>query len=173
MAGKIVRTSSLKMGKDRTMKAGKENPRKLTKLDRCVLIGLVGTAVFLLVPPLIQAGQEKKLSKMVDRLQIIRSQISLYKADHNGLLPGQSAPGQSICPEDILLAMMQSRPNGSGPYLRQIPENPYLAETGRGTMITCVNDPNAQPTGAEGTGWWFNAATGQWKACDSEFHANY
>lgn len=155
------------------MKADRANTPKITWLDRCVLIGVIGTVFFLIIPPLLQAGQEEKLSKMVERLQVIRSQIALYKADHNGLLPGQKAAGQSVRPEDISLAMMQSRPNGSRPYLRQIPENPYLAESGRGAMITCVNDPNAKPTGTEGTGWWFNAATGQWKACDSNFHTNY
>ena len=151
----------------------KKETRTLTLYDGCILMLILGVAASVFTPGITQAVEEMKLSDMVDRLQIIRSQIMLYKAHHNGLLPGQQAVGDSVTAEDFARAMTQNTPDGSGPYLKGIFENPYVADPARRSMITCVNDPGAKPTGGEQTGWWFNAATGEFFACDSEFHTNY
>jgi type II secretory pathway pseudopilin PulG len=147
--------------------------KKLTLCDGCILMLILGVAASVFTPGITQAVEEMKLSDMVDRLQIIRSQIMLYKAHNNGLLPGQESVGDSVTAEDFARAMAQDNPDDSGPYLKQIPENPYVEDPARRSTITCVNDPNAKPTGGEQTGWWFNAATGEFFACDSEFHTKY
>ncbi|MCI0498215.1 MAG: hypothetical protein L0Y36_00840 [Planctomycetales bacterium] len=146
---------------------------KLTLIDGCVLIALIGAAACVLTPAVSQAKEEKKLSDMVQRLQVIRSQMWLYRSEHNGLLPGQRTAVSAVRPEDFAAALNQSCLDGGVPYLRQIPENPYVADPNAAAAITCVNDPDARPTGQEGTGWWFNAATGEFYACDSAFHTNY
>jgi general secretion pathway protein G len=146
---------------------------KLTLIDGCVLIVLIGAAAFVLTPAVSGAKEEKKLSDMVGRLQIIRSQISLFRAEHNGLLPGQHTAVSAVRPEDFAAAMKQSCLDGTGSYLSAIPQNPYVPDPDAAAAMTCVNDPDAKPTGQEGTGWWFNAATGDFYACDSAFHTNY
>jgi type II secretory pathway pseudopilin PulG len=151
----------------------KKETKKLTLYDGCILMLIFGVAASVFTPGVTQAVEEMKLSDMVDRLQIIRSQITLYRAYHKGLLPGQRFAGGSVTSEGFIGAMAQDVPDGSGPYLKDIFENPYVADPARRSMITCVNDPDAKPTGAEQTGWWFNAATGEFFACDSEFHTNY
>ena len=147
--------------------------QKLTLYDGCILMLIIGVAASVFAPGVTQAVEEMKLSVMVDRLQIIRSQITLYRAYHNGLLPGQHAAGDAVTCEGFVRAMAQDRPDRSGPYLKEMPENPYIADPARRSMITCVNDADARPTGQEQTGWWFNAATGEFFASDSEFHTNY
>ena len=151
----------------------KKETNKLTLCDGCILMLLIGFAASVFTPSVTQAVEEKKLSDMVDRLQIIRSQIMLYKAHNNGLLPGQQSVGESVTSDGFAVAMRQQRPDGSGTYLRRMFENPYLLVSGQRIAITCVNDANAAPTGLEGTGWWLNTATGDFFACDSEFHTNY
>lgn len=151
----------------------KKEAKKLTLCDGCILMLIVGIAASVFTPGVTQAVEEMKLSDMVDRLQIIRSQITLYRAYHDGLLPGQHAAGDAVTCEGFVRAMAQDRPDGSGPYLREMPENPYVADPALRCRITCVNDAAAKPTGAEQTGWWFNAATGDFFACDSAFHTNY
>ena len=150
----------------------KETP-KLTLCDGCILVLIIGIAASVFTPGITQAVEEMKLSDMVDRLQMIRSQIMLYKAHHNGLFPGQDAIGGSVTSESFIRALAQNTPDGSGPYLKMMPENPYAPVLARRSAITCVNDANAKPTGQEQTGWWFNAATGEFFACDSEFHTHY
>ncbi len=151
----------------------KKETKKITLCDGCILILIIGMAASVFTPGVTQAVEEKKLSDMVDRLHVIRSQIVLYKAHHNGLLPGQQCAGDSVTSDVFIHAMRQQRPDDRGSYLRSIPENPYIQTEQQKTAITCVNDVNAVPTGHEGTGWWFNTATGDFFACDSEFHANY
>ena len=151
----------------------KKEAKKLTLYDGCILILIVGIAASVFTPGITQAVEEMKLSDMVQPLQIIRSQIMLYKHHHNGLLPGQKSAGDFVTSESFALAMAQDTPDGSGPYLKDIFENPYVADPARRSMITCVNDAEAKPTGQEQTGWWFNAATGDFFACDSEFHTHY
>ena len=147
--------------------------RKLTLIDSCVLIVLFGAAACVLTPAVSGAMEEKKLSDMVQRLQIIRSQISLFRSEHKGLLPGQHTAVDAVTSEEFVAAMKQLCLEGTAPYLTQMPANPYISDPGAAAAITCVNDPGAKPTGQEGTGWWFNAATGDFYACDSAFHTNY
>ena len=151
----------------------KKETKKLTLCDGCILALIIGIAASVFTPGVTQAVEGQKLSNMVDRLQIIRSQIMLYKAHNNGLLPGQRLVGDSVTSDAFALAMKQKRSDGSGSYLRAISDNPYILIPEQRNTITCVNDANAVPTGFEGTGWWFNAATGEFFACDSKFHTNY
>lgn len=151
-----------------------EKKVKLTLCDWCVLMGIITLIASVSHPALSQAMDEKKLSDMVDHLQTVRSQIRLYKAEHNGLFPGQMRiADQSVTCEEFLTALKEQQAGRTESYLGQIPVNPYISEPSAGSTITCVNDPDAHPTGTEGTGWWYNAATGEFYACDSQFHTNY
>lgn len=151
----------------------KKETKKLTLYDGCILMVLFAVGALVLTPGVTQAVEGKKLSDMVDRLHLIRSQIMLYKTHNNGLLPGQRFAGDSVTSEEFAAALQQQRPDQKNSYLRDIPVNPYAIESGQANVVTCVNDANAMPTGREATGWWFNAATGDFFACDSEFHTKY
>jgi type II secretory pathway pseudopilin PulG len=151
----------------------KKKKKKLTICDWCVLVGVFGMMVSVFTPGLTQAMEEQKLSDMVDNLQIIRSQIMLYKAENHGLLPGQKTVGGRVTAQSFAKAMGSNRKSGQGAYLRSIPVNPYVMNGNAQNSITCVNDPAAKPGGDEGTAWWFNAATGEFHACDSAFHTAY
>jgi hypothetical protein len=63
--------------------------------------------------------------------------------------------------------------DGQFHYFQRFPDNPYIQDSDCRNTVTCVNDPNIRPDGTEGTAWWFNAATGDFRACDSEFHTAY
>lgn len=151
-----------------------EKKTKLTLCDWCVLIAIIGLVASVSHPALSGAMEEKQLSDMVDRLQMVRSQIRLYRADYDGLYPGQkSGDDLSVTGDEFVAALLKQRADHAEPYMRQFPVNPYLSDPATGDAVTCVNDPAAFPMGTEGTGWWFNAATGEFYACDSEFHTNY
>ena len=97
----------------------KKETKKLTLCDGCILMLLFGIAASVFTPGVTQAVEEKKLSDMVDRLQVIRSQIMLYKVHHDGLLPGQRSVGDSVTSDAFAVALKQQRPDGSGRYLRE------------------------------------------------------
>jgi len=125
------------------------------------------------VPRLSHAAAQNRTSDMVGKLHLVRSQVQLYKSQHGDLLPGQKVIGADINQADFIDAMTaRSTVDGYGPYLKEMPGNPFVAGDAADD-ITCVNGVNSVPTGTEGTGWWLNAATGQFRPCDSKFHTAY
>lgn len=140
-----------------------------TLCDGCVLAGLVILVASIAHPPVTQAMAEQKLVDLADALQAVRSQIRIYRAE-TGLLPGQQSPDdRSITSEEFVAALT----GNSDAFMAEFPANPYVADPAAAVRVTCVSDPLAKPTGAEPTGWWYNAATGQFCACDSQFHTHY
>lgn len=151
----------------------KEKKTKLSLCDGCVLVGIITLLTFVTHPAITQAMEERKLSDMVQYLQQIRSHIRVYKAD-TGLYPGQERIGDlSVTSEDFVGALTESQASRRKPYLQSFPANPYCGDPDMADKVTCLGKPDAHPAGTEQTGWWFNVATGEFYACDSEFHANY
>ncbi len=109
---------------------------------------------------------------MVDDLQRMRCQIELYRIEHDGLLPGQTAPGDDVTCDAFINALTESAGPGLEPYLREIPANPFVADDSADD-ITIVNCMDIEPCGGGHTGWWFNVASGEFRANNSRFHSVY
>jgi type II secretory pathway pseudopilin PulG len=139
----------------------------------CILIGLLGLIAAAIRPAASQAVEEQKLSNLVGRLHEIRAGIALYKADHAGLYPGQRHFGGNIDPGLFVQDLTTADGIGKRAYLSLMPSNPYLEGQVFAGRVFCVNDPLAKPCVGTEAGWWFNAATGQFCALDSEFHMQY
>jgi type II secretory pathway pseudopilin PulG len=150
-----------------------QKKRKLSLCDWCVLIGIFGVGASLLTPGITQAVEEKKLSDLVDRLHAVRTSILLYQSEHDGLLPGQRFAKDIVTEGRFVEDLRKQRLDGSGTYMRQLPDNPYVLDAARAGRLICVNEPDSKPTGSEGAAWWFNGATGEFYAADSAFHTNY
>ena len=137
-----------------------------------ILVIILGILAAVVMPQISQASNEARLSDLVSRLQGVRSQIALYRIQHDDLLPGQAFPGGDITEAGFIKAMTTKGPGNLGPYLRKIPDNPFVDSRIAGS-VTCVNDPDAVLTCSKSAGWWLNAATGQFRASDSSAHAVY
>lgn len=144
-----------------------------TLMEFVILIVILAIVAAITVPRFSRAAQEAKLTDLVSNLQMVRSQIELYKIQHKDLLPGQKVPGGDILERDFVKAMTVRGSDGMGPYVKKVPGNSYLSDSDKRNSVTCVNDAEANPEGTEGTGWWLNAATGQFRACDSPRHIAY
>jgi len=139
-------------------------------LERSMLLAVLSAAAAGMMPRVVRAGAENRISILVDRLQEVRSSIAVYRAEHNGRLPAadlKQADGRAFA-----AALTSPDEQGRGPYLTRMPANPF-AEGGRADEVTVVYDPAALPEGQETTGWWYNAATGHFAACDSRYHAAF
>ena len=144
-----------------------------TVMEVFMVIVILCIVAAVAVPRLSHAAEENRTSDMVRKLHLLRSQLQLYKAQHAGLLPGQEVVGGDVNQTDFIEAMTaRSTVDGYGPYINQMPENPFV-DGDRADDITFVSDVDAVPTGLEGTGWWLNTATGRFHPCDSKFHTAY
>ncbi len=146
---------------------------RFTVLEILILAIILCTAGAVVAPRVSHAAAKGRLSDLVSKLQLVRSQMQLYKIQHGDLLPGQEITGGDINQADFIAAMTTRNPvDGYGPYIKEMPENPFV--TGHAADdITCVNDADAVPTGNERTGWWLNASTGEFRACDCQFRTAY
>jgi type II secretory pathway pseudopilin PulG len=154
------------------LERGKEMTSPVIRAFEGSMIGLILLSVATAVTPRVsQAQEEKRISLLAERLHQVRASIAVYQAEHEGALPGLTADGQ-VSAEAFTAALTSRDQLGRGPYLKEIPLNPF-ADSDTAGEVTVVSDLGARPDGKECTGWWFNAATGHFTACDSTFHAAF
>ena len=118
-----------------------------------VVLGVVGMRV---VPQFAGASPESKICELIDGLEMMRAQLDLYRAQHEGSLPDVDS---CACFE----AAMTKKTGRYGPYIKKIPTNPF------NNLDTVRFD--GEPPGAGIAGWRLDAETGVFQADDSAAHA--
>lgn len=111
-------------------------------------------------------------------LQAVRSQIDLYRIQHNDLLPGENCLGEAITESSFVAAMTgRTDENGYcdaegqfGPYLEKIPVNHYVSGD-KGDSIAVLRDGGEDVVETGDAGWAFDESTGGFYAWDSAAHA--
>jgi general secretion pathway protein G len=132
---------------------------KSFKLFEFALIAAVLSSVgFTIIPQFTQAGNEDNIINMMGMLHQMRSQIDLYKAQHNGILP----PANKA--EVFHNAMTKKDANGFGPYMSQLPINPF-------NKLNSVRITTEPDQGSGAYGWCYNSVTGDFYADDNRCHA--
>ncbi len=120
---------------------------------------------------------EMNESSLRSNLQVIRSQIDLYRIQHNDLLPGENCLGEAIT-EGAFVAALTGRTDENGycdsagefgPYLMRIPVNVYVSGD-KGDRVTVLRDGGEFVAGSGQTGWAFDESTGVFYAWDSAAH---
>jgi general secretion pathway protein G len=136
-----------------------------TLVEILVVVVLLGILAAIVVPQFTNASNESRTSALLTDLHRIRSQIELYKCQHNDQLP--AATGETA--DDFLRRMTtKTDVNGNagtdfGPYFQTLPVNPF-------------NDRNTAridgaAAGSNTDGWRFDTTTGAFQADDSPAHA--
>jgi len=134
-----------------------------TLVEILIVVVILGILAAIVIPQFSDASSDAKLSSLCSDLQTVRSQIELYKIQHNDDLPGAGSASFEDCMTDQTDVAGASGTD-YGPYLQQIPTNPF------------VDDPNVETgTGSPGggnAGWYFNTSTGAFNADDDD-HTSY
>jgi general secretion pathway protein G len=102
-----------------------------------------------------------RASSMQSNLKTIRSQLELYKVQHNGQWPSDlSVQLTKYTDADGNISDTQNEQFPLGPYLVALPKNPYTGTS----EVTTVSDSQAEFEPPEGEGgWWYNSATGEFR----------
>ncbi|MCK4999498.1 MAG: type II secretion system protein [Anaerohalosphaera sp.] len=138
-----------------------------TLVEILIVVVILGVLAAIVIPTFSQASTDSNLTNLRANIQTIRTQIQLYKVHHDELLPGQTTAGGNVTDAGFVAALLATDGNSDGPYITQMPVNRYIQNPAQNRSITCVNNASASAAGTEGTAWWFNAATGEFRACDS------
>ena len=126
-----------------------------TLVELLIVVVVLGILAAIVIPQFSDASTEAKESSLAADLQTMRSQIELYRIQHDGLLPEQSVAGGAI-DTALLEIVMTQKVDGYGPYVQKIPTNPFTGGSG----VNGGTEANPQ-------GWTFTVV-GVFKASDAE-----
>jgi general secretion pathway protein G len=135
-----------------------------TLVEILIVVVILGILAAIVIPQFTDASTEAKTSSLCSDLQTMRSQIELYKIQHNDQLPGSGTASfeQSMTGQTTVAGAVGT---DFGPYLQKIPSNSFVS--GADANDVTVGTEIA-PTGADG--WYFNSTTGAFNANDSAEH---
>jgi general secretion pathway protein G len=138
-----------------------------TLVEILIVVIILGILAAIVIPQFSEASNEARQSSLVTDLQTVRSQIELYKIQHQDIDPATNATANSSGFWEQLNHKTDA--NGVvdggtlGRYLEQIPANPFV--------MNAAGKPSSDvffglAAGAAATdGWAFDAASGIFGAC--------
>ncbi len=129
-----------------------------TLVEILIVVVILGILAAIVVPQFTQASTEAKVSSSLSSLQSLRSQIELYRIQHNDNPPTLalfeeamtmcSGPTASVDTDYVAVAGVNRATHPFGPYMANIPLNPWN------------NSRTVVAADAAGAGWVYDAATG-------------
>ena len=139
-----------------------------TLVEILIVVIILGILAAIVIPQFTQASGEARNSNLMTNLQTIRSQLLLYKTQHNETYPGSTTDatvfGKQLTLYSDAAGGTATAPDAThpyGPYLQSVPKNPISAVS---TVTVVNNAATAFANPAADGGWWFNMATGEFRA---------
>lgn len=133
--------------------------RAFTLVELLIVVVILGILAAVVVPQFTDASSDAKMSAIQTNLQTIRSQLQLYRLQHNETWPALAtftAQMTQASKADGTTAAPGTAGFPYGPYLlTAIPNNPY-------TDTNTVSDG-----AADSSAWYYDEDTGQFRANDT------
>jgi general secretion pathway protein G len=134
-----------------------------TLVEILIVVVILGILAAIVIPQFTQASTEARENSLRADLQTIRSQIELYKIQHNDDTPGSAAPSfeNALIGYTLITgaSCAQGTANALGPYLQAMPVNPF-------NLLNTVDEAEGA-LGDDSHGWAYNDVTNDFRADDS------
>ena len=137
-----------------------------TLVEILIVVVILGILAAIVIPQFTEASTEAKTSSLCTDLQTIRSQIELYKIQHNDAKPEMAVAisggdNDLTQPTDIDGTVVAvGTANSYGPYIQKVPTNQF------NDLDTIRVEAGVSTAGADSAGWVFNTDTGAFHADD-------
>jgi type II secretory pathway pseudopilin PulG len=152
----------------RHFRAGR-NVRAFTLVEILIIVMVLGILATVVIPQFSMAGQHTRQNRLKDDLQYLRTQIAVFKAQHQDVPPGYRGGNPASTPSaDQFVAQMTEHSDLNfrlsasdstafpyGPYLKQVPVNPV---NGLSTF-EMVGNNQSMPAPDGSTGWIYQPQT--------------
>lgn len=137
--------------------------RAFTLVEVLIVVIILGILAAIVVPQFSDASTDAKLSALQTNLQTVRSQLQLYKMQHNDVWPLLATFTEQMTLSSKLdgaTAAVGTAGFPLGPYLLSIPTNPF---TGTNTVTAGAADTSA---------WYYDEDIGVFRPNDTA-HLGY
>jgi len=141
----------------------KKHRHGFTLVEVLIVVVILGILAATVLPQFTAASSDAKESALIQNLQTFRSQIQLYRFQHDGKLPAQGETTEAKFTDAMLKrtdidGTVNETSGAYGPYfIGQLPPNPF-----NGLRTVRVETSDAAADGA--TGWIYNSTTGRFSS---------
>lgn len=134
-----------------------------TLVEILIVVIILGILAAVVIPQFANASGDTRESSVMANLKAFRSQLQLYRAQHQDLWPDDIASQMTTFTDvDGNTNATYTSTFRFGPYMVRIPPNPW---TGSDTITTVTGvDTAYTPAVDMNQGWWYNSDTGEFRA---------
>ncbi len=129
-----------------------------TLVEVLIVVVIMAVLAATIIPQFSDSSKDAKISSAKFNLHTIRSQIEMYKSQHDGKVPG----------DDLLELTQKTNTKGTtnagdgalvyGPYIAKIPPNPF---SNSNVVLEITSDPAAASDVTTTDGWLYNKTAGK------------
>jgi len=122
------------------MSAHRKNNKGFTLVEILIVVIILGILAAIVIPQFTNASTDARKNSLTSQLQTVRSQIELYKLQHNETLPDFAGKqwDQMTAQSDVSGTTGTGALFPFGPYLQQTPTNPLNGGT---NVVVIAADP--------------------------------
>ena len=138
-----------------------------TLVEILIVVVILGILSAIVIPQFTSASDTAKSNAMRTQLQTIRSQLELYRVQHNDTYPDLDTDGWDLLTEKTNADGTTTGTPVFGPYLQKAPNNPINTSKVVGSLTITSGNPASDGT----AGWAYSDATGGIRAIVSAAQA--
>lgn len=131
------------------------NRAGFTLVEVLIVVVIMAILAATIIPQFSDSTKDAKTNTSKFNLHTIRSQIELFKSQHDGKVPTNLTDLTKKTNTAGTVGTTTAFPYG--PYLQEIPDNPF---TGSAKVTAAASNPPTAASGAADAGWLYHAATG-------------
>ncbi len=146
-----------------------------TLVEILIVVIILGILAAMILPQFSSATESARASMLMDDLRVMRTQLEVFKAQHNGVPPGFPGCDSTQTPTEAAMLDHVTRSSNSagataavntpgypyGPYMRELPTNPF---NGKSTVRVLSASDTLPDSPADQYGWVYQPSSMTFKS---------